>query len=75
MSVLHEERQLSAEQLRALKLLADAEQQGCTGTTLFGHGFGVGMLSDLVCVWHGLAAGHRVTMRWVAEKISQVASG
>jgi hypothetical protein len=61
MSVLHEERQLSAEQLRALKLLADAEQQGCTGTTLFGHGFGVGMLSDLV--WHGLAAGHLETVR------------
>jgi hypothetical protein len=45
MSVLHEERQLSAEQRRALKLLADAGEQGCTGPNLFN------------LVSHGLATG------------------
>jgi len=48
MSVLHEERQLSAEQRRALKLLAYAGEQGCTGANLFNHGFSVGMFPDLV---------------------------
>ena len=66
MSVLHEERQLSAEHRRALKLLADA-QQGCTGATLLGHGFSVDMLADLV--HDGLATAHRQTMRVGRRKI------
>src|SRR5258708_17522564 len=45
MSVLHEERQLSAEQRRALELLADGGEQGCTGPNLFN------------LVSHGLATG------------------
>jgi hypothetical protein len=61
MSVLHEERQLSAEQRRALKLLADAGEHGCTGANLFNHGFSVGLFADLVS--HGLATGHRETVR------------
>ena len=71
MSVLHEERQLSAEQRRALKLLADA-QQGCTGATLLGHGFSIGMLADLV--WDGLATGHRETVRvgWRKIKVARI---
>jgi hypothetical protein len=35
MSVLHEERQLSAEHRRALKLLADVDELGCTGANSF----------------------------------------
>jgi hypothetical protein len=61
MSALHEERQLSARQRRALELLAAAGEQGCTGARLFNHGFTVGMLADLV--WSGLATGHRETVR------------
>jgi hypothetical protein len=61
MSVLHEERQLSAEQRRALKLLSDAGEQGCTAANLFNQGFGVGMFADLVSL--GLATGHRETVR------------
>jgi hypothetical protein len=67
MSALHEERQLSAEQRRALEFLAEARQQGCTGATLLGHGFNVAMLADLVC--DGLATGHRETMRVGCRKI------
>ena len=71
MSALHEERQLGAEQRRALKLLADA-QQGCTGATLLGHGFSIGMLADLV--WDGLATGHRETVRvgWRKIKVARI---
>jgi hypothetical protein len=61
MSVLYEERQLSARQRRALELLAAAGEQGCTGARLFNHGFTVGMLADLV--WSRLATGHRETVR------------
>ena len=72
MSALHEERQLGAEQRRALKLLADAGQQGCTGATLLGHGFSIGMLADLV--WDGLATGHRETVRvgWRKIKVARI---
>jgi hypothetical protein len=48
MSVLHEERQLSAEHRRALKLLADAGELGCTSANSFNHGFSVGLFADLV---------------------------
>jgi hypothetical protein len=51
MNSLHEERQLSARQRRALELLAAAGEQGCTGARLFNHGFTVGVLADLV--WSG----------------------
>src|SRR5258708_17716997 len=61
MSVLHEERQLSAEHRRALKLLADAGEHGCTGANSFNHGFSVGLFADLVS--HGLATGHREIVR------------
>jgi hypothetical protein len=67
MSVLHEERQLGAEQRRALKLLADAGKQGCTGANLFNQGFSVGMFADLVSL--GLATGHRETVRAGHRKI------
>jgi hypothetical protein len=72
MSALHEERQLGAEHRRALKLLADAGQQGCTGATLLGHGFSIGMLADLV--WDGLATGHRETVRvgWRKIKVARI---
>jgi hypothetical protein len=55
MSVLHEEHQLSAEQRRALKLLANAGEQGCTGANLLNHRFSVGLFADLVSL--GLATG------------------
>ena len=61
MSVLHEERQLSAEHRRALKLLADVDELGCTGANSFNHGFSVGLFADLVS--HGLATGHREIVR------------
>jgi hypothetical protein len=61
MSRLHEERQLDTGQRRALELLADAGELGCTGASLLNRGFTVGMLADLV--WSGLATGHRETVR------------
>ncbi len=67
MSVLLEEHQLSAEQRRALKLLADAGEHGCTGANLFNHGFSVRLFADLVS--HGLATGHRETVRVGYRKI------
>ena len=67
MSVLHEERQLSAEQRRALKLLADAGEQGCTGANLFNQGFSIGMFADLVSL--GLATGRRETVSVGHRKI------
>jgi hypothetical protein len=67
-NVFHEERQLGAEQRRALKFLADVGQQGCTGVTLLAHWFSIGMLDDLV--WHGLATRHRETVRASRRKVS-----
>jgi hypothetical protein len=61
MSIVHEEYQLSAEHRRALKLLADAGEQGCPGTRFFNHGFSFDMLADLI--QHKLAAGHRETVK------------
>jgi hypothetical protein len=68
--------QLSAEQRRALQILAVAGLLGCTGATLFGHGFSIGVLADLVR--NGLATARRETVRvgkreiivarvWIAE--------
>ena len=67
MSALHEERHLSAEQHQALKILADAGPDGCTGATLFTRGFSVYMLADLVR--DGLATAHRETVRIGGSKI------
>jgi hypothetical protein len=61
MSVLYEPYQLSAEQRRALKLLADAGEQGCPGAKLFKQGLSIDMLADLIR--QKLAAGHRETVR------------
>jgi hypothetical protein len=57
MSVLYEEHQLSAEQRRALELLSDAGEQGCTGATFLAYGFKVDILAELV--GGGLAVVHR----------------
>jgi hypothetical protein len=61
MSIVHEDRQLSAEDQRALKLLADAGDQGCTGAKLFNNGISIDMLAHLIR--HKLAAGRRETVR------------
>ncbi len=64
---LPQERHLGGEQRQALEMLADAGLRGCTGATLLGNGFRIGMLADLVC--DGLASGHRETMRVGGRKI------
>jgi hypothetical protein len=64
---------VSAEQRRALQILAVAGLLGCTGAS---HGFSIGMLADLVR--NGLATARRETMKvgkreiivarvWIAE--------
>jgi hypothetical protein len=57
MSVLYEDHQLSAEHRRALELLADAGEQGCTGATFLAYGLNVDTLAELV--GGGLAVVHR----------------
>jgi hypothetical protein len=57
MSVLYDEHQLNAEQRRALELLFDAGDQGCTGATFLAYGFKVDILAELV--GGGLAVVHR----------------
>jgi hypothetical protein len=57
MSVLYEEHQISAEQRRALELLSDAGEQGCTGATFLAYGLNVDILAELV--GGGLAVVHR----------------
>ena len=57
MSVLYEDQQLSAEQRRALELLADAGEQSCPGATFLAYGFKVDLLAELV--GGGLAVVHR----------------
>jgi hypothetical protein len=57
MIVLYKEHQLSAEQQRALELLSDAGDQGCTGATFLAYGFKVDILAELV--GGGLAVVHR----------------
>jgi hypothetical protein len=59
MSLLYQEHQLSAEQRRALELLADAGDQGCTGATFLAYGFKADILAELVA--GGLALVHRQT--------------
>jgi hypothetical protein len=43
------------------RILAATEPHGCSGGTLLGQGFRVGMLADLVS--DGLATAHRETMK------------
>ena len=61
---------LSAEQRRALQMLATAGQHGCAGAALLGQGFRVGMLADLV--GDGLAAARRETVRVDKREITVV---
>ena len=48
MIVLYKKHQLSAEQQRALELLSDAGEHGCTGATFVAYGFKVDILAELV---------------------------
>src|SRR6266436_462748 len=73
MSALHEERQLSTEQRRALKFLADAGQRGCTGATLLGHGFSIGMLDDLV--WLGKEEADKAKQRSTGHRLGSRVRG
>jgi hypothetical protein len=62
------ERHLSAEQRRALEILAAARVRGCTGAALLDHGFCTGMLADLVR--EGLATARLESMRTGKHKIA-----
>lgn len=63
-----QERQLSAEQRRALEILATAGLAGCTGAALFARGFTIDMLADLVR--DGLATARRETLQVGKRKIT-----
>jgi hypothetical protein len=52
---------------RALELLAEAGEEGCTAARLFHQGFTVAMLAEPV--WRGLATGPRETVRAGYQKI------
>jgi hypothetical protein len=65
---LPEERHLSAEQRRALEILATAGLNGCTGAALFARGFTIDMLADLVR--DGLATARRETLKVGKRKIT-----
>jgi hypothetical protein len=67
-TVTPRERHLSAEQRRALEILAAARVRGCTGAALLDHGFGTGMLADLVR--DGLATARLESMRMDKRKIA-----
>jgi hypothetical protein len=56
-----QECRLSAEQRRALEMLATAGLHGCTGAAMFARGFTIDMLADLVR--DGLATARRETMK------------
>jgi hypothetical protein len=60
-------RQLCAEQLSALEVLADAGLWGCTAPTLLAYGFRITMLVNLVR--NGLATARRETLRVGDRKI------
>jgi hypothetical protein len=59
--VTSRQERLGGEERRALKILADAGLHGCTGATLFSHGFRADMVADLVRA--GLVTAHRETMK------------
>jgi hypothetical protein len=59
---------LSAEQRRALELLATAGLDGCTGAALFARGFTIDMLADLVR--DGLATARRETLKVGKRKVT-----
>jgi len=59
---------LSAEQRRALEILAAARVSGCTGAALLDHGFCTGMLADLVR--DGLATARLESIRTGKRKIA-----
>ena len=65
---LPEERHLSAEQRRALEILATAGLHGCTGAALFSRGFTIDMLADLVR--DGFATARRETLKIGKRKIT-----
>ncbi len=58
---------LSAEQRRALEILAAVGLRGCSGATLLAHGFGIAMVADLV--HDGRATARCEIMRMGARKI------
>ncbi len=59
---------LSAEQRRALEILAAARVRGCTAAALLDHGFCAGMLADLVR--DGLATARLESLRTGERKIA-----
>jgi hypothetical protein len=67
-TVVPREPHLSAEQRRALEILAAARVRGCTGAALLDHGFCTGMLADLVR--DGLATARLESMRNGKRKIA-----
>ena len=81
---LPQERELSAEQRRALEILATAGLHGCTGAALFARGCTIDMLAALVR--DGLATARRETLKvgkrnitiarvWIAEAGKQALEG
>jgi hypothetical protein len=68
MTALQGEYHLNAEQRRALKILAAAGPDGCTGATLFARRFIIYMLAELV--HDGLATARAETVRMGARKIT-----
>jgi hypothetical protein len=65
---LPQEHQISAEQRRALEILATAGMDGCTGAALFARGFTIDMLADLVR--DGLATARRETLKVGKRKVT-----
>ena len=63
-----QEHQISAEQRRALEILATAGIDGCTGAALFARGFTIDMLADLVR--DGLATARRETLKVGKRKVT-----
>jgi hypothetical protein len=63
-----QEHRLSAEQRRALELLATAGLNGCTGAALFARGFTIDMVADLIR--DGLATARRETLKVGKRKIT-----
>ena len=67
-TVTPREPHFSAEQRRALEILAAARVRGCTGAALLDHGFCTGMLADLVR--DGLATARLESVRTGKRKIA-----